>query len=166
MRDIYFKVGELIKIVQYIEYNLAELMEYLKLLKLLHRNINVSTEKLLEAKQEAKKFREKLIRRTLGNISKYIEEYNVIPEEQLDELKYILNKRNDLIHQYFKRKDFEKHSENYGFLITEKNYLDNFYRKSKKLNDFIFNLVNEKMEEYNQLIMKRESDELINWYLF
>ena len=155
MRGVYFEIGRIIKIAQYIEYNLAELIEKLKLLRLLHANINVPSDKLNQVRQEAKDFREKLVRRTLGNIIKYIEDFEVIPKEQIDELRYVLDVRNDLIHQYFKRKDFEKHSENYEFLIIEKNFLTKFYNRANRLNDYIYKVVNEKIEEYNKLIKLR-----------
>lgn len=94
---VYQEIGFIVQIVQYIEWNLLNRLD-----------MNTFEEM------------------TLGQIIELIRNRNVLHSTAIDELETILKKRNDLVHQYFKRKDFEKHWNNIPFLENELGYLKKF----------------------------------------
>ena len=104
------EIGGIIKTVQYIEWNL----------------LNQLGRDTFEAM-------------TLGQIIDLVRRKNIIDNSDVDELKEILRKRNDLVHGYFKRQDFEKHSNNQGFLENQLKYLQNFSRQVDNFNDWLCN---------------------------
>ena len=95
---IYQEIGEILKLIQYIEWNLCLALDI-----------------------------DGLSETTLGQLKTRVIEEDIFNEEQANELLIILEKRNDLVHKYFKRLDFEKHSDNIPFLVNQLRYL-------KKLN--------------------------------
>ncbi|MCL2770749.1 MAG: hypothetical protein FWD89_00345 [Firmicutes bacterium] len=105
---IYKEIGEIIKIVQYIEWNLLGRLK-----------------------------RDNFEEMTLGQIIKLIRTKKVLHITAIDELEEILRKRNDLVHSYFKRKDFEKHCNNEFFLSNELRYLENFCDQVQKFNEWL-----------------------------
>ena len=151
MDNVYLKIGEIIKIVQYIEYNLAELIEYKQILNLFESKSTVSNEVFERTEKKAKKLREKLSTSTLGNVIGFVKKYNIFSLNELKNLEDILGKRNDLVHQYFKRKDFEKQSDNVRFIQIEANYLKNFLRKADSFNDNLCELLEEYEAEYDMI---------------
>ncbi len=149
MKDIMEKIGELIKLVQYIEYNLVEATRLRRILLVFDKVNRVSDSVFHKAKKEADELGLQLANKTMGQIITTVKKYNVIDNDKVDILEDVLRKRNDLIHHYFKRKDFEKHSDNYPFLDNERGYLNNFYIQSDDLNDYLCNIIDELQEEYN-----------------
>ncbi len=104
--EIYQLVGEVIELIQYIEWNLC-----------LELNIDGFSSY------------------TLSQIRVMISDAKISDDDTLNNLLTILNKRNDLIHQYFKRMDFVEQSENNDFLINQRNYLINFFNKIQLFNN-------------------------------
>ena len=151
MYEMYENIGNLLKIVQYIEYNLVEAVRLRRVLSLFDNVNSVPNEVFIKAKEEADSLSDKLSNSTLGVVLSIVKKYKVISEDKLEELSEILRKRNDLVHHYFKRKDFEKHSENYPFLKNESNYLKNFMNTADEFNDFLCKLIDELQEEYDEI---------------
>jgi len=107
--EIYEKVGHIIKAVEYIEYNLLDRMG--------HNTFE---------------------NMTLGEITAMARRHNILHDDfEEQRLQDILNKRNDLIHQYFKRKDFEANAHNVPFLQHELNYLQSFYQEVSDFNNWL-----------------------------
>ena len=102
-QEICYRVGEIIEIVQHIEWHLLE-----KLAMDGHKEI------------------------TFGGISGLARGYGIIDHETAIELDYIVAERNDLVHQYFKRQDFEAHPRTDDFWLAELRHLDDL--KSRVLN--------------------------------
>jgi len=103
------EIGAIIKSVQYIEWNLLN-------------KLNKSTFDDM----------------TLGQIKNLIIEKRIIKDDDaIDELEQILDRRNDLVHKYFKRKDFEKHCQNKPFLENECRYLTNFREQVEHFNKWL-----------------------------
>jgi len=72
---------------------------------------------------------------TLGQIINLASK--VVHSTAIDELKDILSKRNDLVHVYFKRLDFEKQASNETFLKSELRYLEKFSDQVMNFNDWL-----------------------------
>lgn len=105
---IYQEIGEIIKLIQYIEWNLCLKLEIDGFASI-----------------------------TLGQIKTSVIENNFLDEDEAVELIQILEKRNDLIHQYFKRLDFEKHSYNLPFLYSQLGYVKNLKDKVQEFNEML-----------------------------
>lgn len=99
--------------------------------------------------EDAAELREKLLNMTLGQVKKYVEKANILNTSEISTLSVILEKRNDLIHQYFKRMDFEEHADNWGFLEHQRNYLKKLKNKTQHLNDRLCQLIDKKQKEYD-----------------
>ena len=104
-REIYAEIGEIIKSIQYIEWNLC--------LKL-----NIDT----------------FSNMTLGQLKSFVIEEEILNEDDANELYIILDRRNDLVHKYFKRLDYEKHEDNEAFLENQYGYFSNFLMQVEEFN--------------------------------
>lgn len=102
--EIKYEIGEIIQFVQYIEWNL-----------LLRLGIDTNTDF------------------TFGTIVGLVEKKELLPKSKLQELSVIVDIRNDIVHKYFKRLDFEKHFQNLQFLNSQWRCLQKI---RKKVNDF------------------------------
>ena len=103
---IYYVIGDIINTIQYIEWNLC--------LKL-----DIDT----------------LSSITLGQLKTLVIDNDLLKEEDVYDLYKILERRNDLVHKYFKRLDFEKHENNTGFLENQYRYLLNFKEQVEEFNE-------------------------------
>lgn len=103
--QIHQVIGEIIKLIQYIEWNLCLELEIDGFADL-----------------------------TLGQIKTQVLNEEILDEDLATELIFILEKRNDLIHKYFKRLDFEKHFENTSFLDNQYRYLLNLKERVQSFN--------------------------------
>jgi hypothetical protein len=106
--EIFQTVGEIIELIQYIEWNLCLELEI-----------------------------DGFSNYTWGQIKNMILEADIFDEESSNDLIVILERRNDLVHKYFKRLDFVAQSENYGFLVNQRNYLRNFLQQVQEFNDLL-----------------------------
>ena len=105
---IFNEVGETIKTVQYIEYNLLERL-----------GCDPHDEK------------------TLGQIVGLVEKAKILSARNLTELKKILETRNDLVHHFFKRLNFEEQSKNQKFLLDQLRFLEKFSNRVNNFNNHI-----------------------------
>lgn len=97
INELYGLFGEIFEIAQYIEWNIA----------------------LISSKSQfnkAKNIFEDMQEMTMGQIVNIAREVEYFENEDIEELEYILNKRNYLAHQFFKQNDIVKHKENYKFI--------------------------------------------------
>lgn len=109
MNDIYKKIGEIIQMVQYIEYNVADYLG-------VEHN------------------------RTTGQIAKEAIEKDLFNEEQAKRFELIVEKRNNLVHQYFKENDFENINDD--FLEKQHEYLRKFLTLVEQFNRHVINITN------------------------
>jgi hypothetical protein len=118
MEEIYNLIGEILEIVQYIEWNIVVLA---------CRECDEDSDELWGEMQTM----------TLGQVIKKAQQIEVFDEDNIEELEYILNKRNYLVHRYFKDQDFVKHKWNEPFLDNKRKELFNMLIRFKKFNDML-----------------------------
>ncbi len=148
---IALEVGKLMKTVQYIEYNLVKAIRFKTILSIFDKTNSVPNKIFEEAENEAKILKNQLSNKTMGQVINIIKKTKLLISDKLIVLEDILRKRNDLVHHYFKRKDFEKNEDNIPFIQNEFNYLKNFNVQSENLNDFLCDLIDELQEEYDEI---------------
>ena len=74
---------------------------------------------------------------TMGKIISYAKETGIFDKESLVELEYILEKRNYLAHQFFKKNDIVKHQYNTNFLQNKIGELRNILSRFQNFNHWL-----------------------------
>lgn len=125
INELYLLFGEIFENAQYIEWNLALIIS---------KSQNIEATNLFEQMQDM----------TMGQVVGYARNVEFFSDNDIEELEYILDKRNYLAHQFFKQNDIVKHNSNEKFLDNKirelrniltrfqnyNNALSNFYRKN------------------------------------
>lgn len=106
--QLYLLVGEILEIAQYIEWNIALLVKQ-------SQKENQDVDELFAQMQEM----------TMGQIIGIADKTGIFNENQLEQLRRILDKRNYLAHQFFKINDIVKHNDNSRFLQNKIRELNN-----------------------------------------
>ncbi len=119
---LYCLFGEIFEIVQYIEWNIALLVCNSQ-----KNRKQIDVDSLFVEMQEI----------TLGQVIGYARQTGVFEEEDLSELEYILDKRNYLAHQFFKKNDIVKHSNNESFLRNKIGELTNILLRFQDFNRWL-----------------------------
>ncbi len=122
INELYCLVGEILENAQYIEWNLAVLICKSNRIK-----TPLNEEELFDSMQTA----------TMGQIIGDAEKSNILSAEDLNELKYILMKRNYLAHHFFKKNDIVKHQNNAGFLNNKIGELRNILSRFQDFNQYL-----------------------------
>lgn len=118
INELYGLFGEIFEIAQYIEWNIA----------------------LISSKSQynkAKNMFEDMQEMTMGQIVNIARRVEYFENEDIEELEYILNKRNYLAHQFFKQNDIVKHKENYEFIDNKIRELNNILNRFDKFNNYM-----------------------------
>ncbi len=118
INELYGLFGEIFEIAQYIEWNIA----------------------LISSKSQfnkAKNIFEDMQEMTMGQIVNIARGVEYFENEDIEELEYILNKRNYLAHQFFKQNDIVKHKENYKFIDNKIRELNNILNRFEKFNNYM-----------------------------
>lgn len=106
VNELYGLFGKIFEVAQYIEWNIA----------------------LISSKSQhnkAKNMFENMQEMTMGQIVNIARGVEYFENEDIEELEYILNKRNYLAHQFFKQNDIVKHKENSKFIDNKIRELNN-----------------------------------------
>jgi len=119
--DLYYLFSEIFENAQYIEWNIALIVS---------KSHNVDSTNLFEEMQTM----------TMGQIIGHAKRVEYFENSDIEELEYILDKRNYLAHQFFKKNDIVKHNKNSAFLgnkIRElRNILTRFQNFNSELSEF------------------------------
>ncbi|MCL2598599.1 MAG: hypothetical protein FWD76_01635, partial [Firmicutes bacterium] len=119
MNRIYPLIGQIIEIVQYIEYNIVELI-------------------CEHSQQSEEVIREKWGTSTLGQLLGELQHKDLLNEDLVEQLEKALHDRNHIVHQYFKKNDFVKHSDNEEMIKNQENYLKNRLHEMEDLNEQLY----------------------------
>ena len=127
INELYCLVGEILENAQYIEWNIALIVS---------KSHNIDATNLFENMQNM----------TMGQIIGYAKKVEFFEVSDIEELEYILNKRNYLAHQFFKKNDIVKHNGNTAFIKNKigelSNILYRFQNFNKELSNFYKSLRN------------------------
>lgn len=118
--ELYKLFGEIFENAQYIEWNVALIVS---------QSHNMTADDLFEKMQEM----------TMGQIVGYAKNVEFFGDSDISELKYILDKRNYLAHQFFKQNDIVKHSSNVKFLENKIRELQNILTRFQNYNNALSN---------------------------
>lgn len=115
INELYNLFGEIFETAQYIEWNLA---------LLICKSQNTNADNMFNDMQDM----------TMGQIIGYAKDARLFNEDAICELEYILDKRNYLAHQFFKKNDIVKHNNNNVFLENKVRELQNILTRFQNFN--------------------------------
>ena len=118
INELYNLFGEIFETAQYIEWNLA---------LLICKSQNTNADNMFNDMQDM----------TMGQIIGYAKDARLFNEDAICELEYILDKRNYLAHQFFKKNDIVKHNKNYAFLENKVRELQNILTRFQNFNKIL-----------------------------
>ena len=120
INELYGLFGNIFEIAQYIEWNIALLV---------CRSKNLNADDLFKNMQNM----------TMGQILGYARNVEFFSGADIEELEYILDKRNYLAHQFFKQNDIVKHNDNENFLDNKIRELQNILTRFQNYNNALSN---------------------------
>lgn len=120
INELYELFGEIFENAQYIEWNVALIAS---------RSRNMAAIDLFEKMQDM----------TMGQVIGCAKNARLFNESAIFELEYILDKRNYLAHQFFKKNDIVKHSDNNAFLENKVGELRNILTRFQDFNSILSN---------------------------
>lgn len=154
MMRIRYLLGKIFETVQYLEYNLSLSLRYsliIKSVRNISKPITTQSMQVIMNNVEQTLKNKKIDLHTFGNLISTLSENHVLEKSDLDELEEILQTRNILAHQYFKRNRFEEQEKNKAFLDGQANYLSHFQNRVMNFNDRICSLLNSYANQISKL---------------
>ena len=148
---LYGRVGMIVALSQMIEYNLAEVQAYQKVLSLFDKDGQVKREIFEKVSKEAEVLWEKSLNETLGQNIAQIKGAGIFKNnpKQIDELEAVLKERNYLVHQFFKE-DVAKRSIEKDITSVLKRLLDDIERMNC-LNEALIGQIKDLKKEYDSI---------------
>jgi len=148
---LYGRVGMIVALSQMIEYNLAEVQAYQKVLSLFDKDGQVKREIFEKVSKEAEVLWEKSLNETLGQNIAQIKGAGIFKNnpKQIDELEAVLKERNYLVHQFFKE-DVAKRSIEKNITSVLKRLLDDVERMNR-LNEALIGQIKDLEKEYDSI---------------
>ena len=118
--ELYNLFGEIFETAQYIEWNMA---------LLICKSQNTNADNMFNDMQYM----------TMGQVVGCAKNARLFNESAICELEYILDKRNYLAHQFFKKNDIVKHSDNNAFMENKVGELRNILTRFQDFNSSLSN---------------------------
>lgn len=146
MNRIYQLVGQIIENAQYLEFNLLLMLKYYIILKAFDKSRAITIEKYHQLVIDAENKSMELKHKTMGEIIHNIREMNRLSEDEVNKLEKVLKTRNYLVHQYFKKHDFEHFYQDEEFLNKEINYLKDTLSTMSHLNLSVASIITYQQE--------------------
>lgn len=146
MNRIYQLVGQIIENAQYLEFNLLLMLKYDIVLKAFDKEQAITIERYHQLVIDAENKSMELKHKTMGEIIHNIREMNRLSDDEVNKLEKVLKTRNYLVHQYFKKHDFEHLYQNEEFLNKEIAYLKDTLSTMSHLNLSVASIITYQQE--------------------
>ncbi|MGN1259117.1 MAG: hypothetical protein ACI4T8_02685 [Christensenellales bacterium] len=128
MKRIYYIIGRIIEKTQLTESLLGDVVKYCEIYNEYARHKTGFNKKdYNNAVSSAEYLKTKMETMTLGSVVHVIWETRAFTRAEIDELKFILERRNYFVHEYFKYTPFDEISKNETELVEEYNALKEYY---------------------------------------
>ena len=158
INSLRMKLGEIIETTQYLEFNLALLLMYHSIetdFKALAKANEPLTGPAIDAAfTKGKKVRDSVASYTLGFLINELNQADIVSKSDLDELKDILDTRNYLVHQFYKKEMIEAQVKNLTFLTQKFNYLKKFCNRVTNFNEMLTKRMNDMYVRIKEYIHK------------
>lgn len=111
MNRIYCLIGKFAEVTQHIELRLGEICEKSEIIKEFGRNNSMNKRDYDRVVEDAAFLREKMETMTFGQMIGIVYESKSLSNDEINNLKVLLGKRNYFTHEYFKYTNFENAKE-------------------------------------------------------
>lgn len=148
---IFELTGKIIQCAQYIEYNLALIISLKEILKNFDYRNSIPITEYNNIEKTARNLRDKMSENSLGYTVRIVKDSDIFNNETIESLEDILNKRNMLIHNFFKENDFEIQCCNHKFIDNNYRRLLNIFNKFTNFNNYICKISKKLENDYNQI---------------
>lgn len=149
-------LGQSIETVQYIEFNLGILMQYKTIENgisdLKKKNRKITQDSVAEIFERGEKKKNSVATYTFGALIAELSTLQTIDKKDLDELEELLQKRNYLVHQFFKVNDFEKQKQNREFLLNMIGRLNRYNNRVNNFNNMLNRRMQDKLEHLHKVL--------------
>ena len=147
MERLYTLVGQIIENAQYIEWNLALMLRCHMILKEFEENDTIPLSVFENVVKDAEDLSYELSHQTLGEIVHRVKETRLLKLDDILKLEKVLRERNKLVHQYFKKYDFDDNSN----VEKEISYLTNILNNMNQVNIALADIINQQQEQINSI---------------
>ena len=152
MSRIYELIGKIVESAQYLEHNMSLMIYYNEILKEFKERKEIPLNEYDKIKERALKLQEDLGHETMGHIIKKVEEVKMFTSEDIRCLINVLKGRNDIVHRYFRKNDFNENNWNdKKFIKRHENKLISIYEETLRVNNAICKVIEMQKEEYNSI---------------
>lgn len=152
MNRIYLLIGKFAEITQKIELKLGEICEKSEIIKEFNRHAKISKADYDRVVEDSAFLKEKMETMTFGQMIGIVYESKSLSQEEINNLKVLLGKRNYFTHEYFKYTNFTNATEE---LIIEE--FEAIKADLTKLNQMLkrLNLIHENQENRIKFLMSK-----------
>ena len=132
MNRIYCVIGKMVEITQYIEMDIADIIEKSEIIKEFSRHNHMSKQDYLQVVDDALYLKNKMETMTFGQSISIVYDSKSLKKEEIDELKDLLEKRNYFTHEYFKLTNYQVNSSD-EFIVEEFEALKEYLKKLQNM---------------------------------
>lgn len=138
MNRIYTLIGQIMENAQYVEWNLALMLRCHTILKEFEETDTIPLSLFENVIKDAENLAYELSHQTLGEILRKVKETRLLKLDEINKLEKVLRERNQLVHQYFKKHDFD------SVVNIEKEvlYLEGILNNMHELNVVLAEIIN------------------------
>lgn len=138
MNRIYTLIGQIMENAQYVEWNLALMLRCNTILKEFEETDTIPLSLFENVIKDAENLAYELSHQTLGEILRKVKETRLLKLDEINKLEKVLRERNQLVHQYFKKHDFD------SVVNIEKEvlYLEGILHNMHELNVVLAEIIN------------------------
>lgn len=147
MEKLYILIGQIIENAQYVEWNLALMLRCHTILKEFEDCDTIPLSVFENVIKDAEDLSYELSHQTLGEILRRVKETRLLKLNDILKLEKVLKERNKLVHQYFKKQDF-----NSTINITKEiSYLEEILQNMHQVNVILADIINEQERQINSI---------------
>ena len=151
MKELYTCIGEIIENAQYLEHNLALMIVYHEILKPFDKRKSVPANEFDKIEKKAWEIQDELINATLGQVLSKVRQVTMLTIADIKCLEKVLKQRNDIVHSYFKRHNFNKNGNNQQFINNRLNELDAITKEINRVNTATCEIIKKQRVEYEAI---------------
>ncbi len=153
MNRIYCAIGKIMEVTQNIEINICDICEQSEIIKEFSRHTKISSEAYAQVVSDAAYLKNKMDSMTFGERIYVVQESRSLKQDEISELRTLLEKRNYFTHEYFKCANFGINPPE-NQIVEEFEAIKEYLRKLKAMLTRLEIIENGQRERLNYLIQK------------
>ena len=152
MKRIYCAIGKLVEVTQNIELNIIEIIEKSEIIKEFGRHAKITIDQYNQVVDDANYLKNKMETMTFGQMISIVYESESLKNDEINQLKVLLEKRNYFTHEYFKITHFPPNNEE--FILEENLEYEECEILLSNYNDSSKNIEKINLRPYEAIVIK------------